>query len=147
MFEILAGQLAWLPIRQYFPTTNRTIYFSFGLGAFLKNESMFQSKAKPNTFSDGGYFLKIKTYLTLRVKLEFPVEASSWKLAERTACDESTEKTKMITSWKCILSTQSASTLLFPKASGCDPLNLRTLWFKSSDVNSGLHSEGSKEGT
>lgn len=56
MFEISAGQTPWFLVRQYFPTTNMTIYFSFGLSAFL-NEFMLKSKAKSNTFSNGGYFL------------------------------------------------------------------------------------------
>lgn len=99
----------------------------------FKNESMFKSEAKPNTFSNGGYFLKIKTYLTLSINLEFPVEARCWKPAERTACDEIDRKdhNDPILEMHFVNTKPIHSPL--PTTSGCDHLNLRALWCNSSD--------------
>lgn len=77
--------------------------------------------------------LKIKTYLTLRVKLEFPVEARCWKPAERTAYDEINRKDRNdhILEMRFVNTKPIHSPL--PTDSGCDHLNLRTLWYDSND--------------
>ena len=70
--------------------------------------------------------LKIKTYLTLRVKLEFPVEARCRKPAGRTACNEIDIKDQNdhILEMHFVNTKPIYSPL--PTASGCDHLNLRT---------------------
>lgn len=77
--------------------------------------------------------LKIKTYLTLRIKLEFPVEARCCKHAERTACDEISRKDQNDHILEMhFVNTEPIHSPL-PTASGCDHLNLRILQYTSND--------------